>query len=155
MIRKEIIVMYNNNRGYYNNGSTGNGSRRVIREQQEQPKEQKAWIVPTKMLSAPLGPLAHVCVYTETFQLNGQEGVAFNTLDFGFICRVSTEIAPDEDGVIEYDPLHATLNTKGSMPILYIFKSDRINKMRQLAIEFTDQQNDSSIPEYTEEDLPY
>lgn len=137
--------MYNNN---YNR------PREVRREVDNKPQ----YVVPSVSLSAPL-MTNKVCVYTCTYTNDkGMTSVAYQTLDFGFVCRVSSVYEADEDGFIEYDPLHALFNTKGSVPTLYILKSDRLNKMKNIKKEEPLEDtgaSDLGIEDITEEDLPF
>lgn len=125
-------------------------------------QSKRVWIEPTEVWE-PVSEVARILVYTSSFEVDGRERLSFNTADLGFNCRVSTEIAPDENGIIAYDPTCATLNTKGTVPILYIFKSDRLKAMlkqeeaaerEQQSVE-VDHDDGQIFGEYDEDDLPY
>lgn len=115
--------MYNNMKSY--------GQRDVRREVDNKPE----YVVPKCTLSAPL-ITNKICVYTSSFKdEQGRSTLAYQTADFGFVCRVASVYEPDEDGFIEYDPIHALFNTKGTVPTLYILKSDRLKKMKNIEEE--------------------
>lgn len=95
----------------------------------------------------PTTELARICVYTSSFKDDrGVDMLAYQTSDFGFVCRVSSVYEPDEDGFITYDPIHALFNTKGSVPTLYILKSDRLKKLVEAQKEEEPSTDEEIIP---------
>lgn len=127
----------------------------VKREADNKPK----YVVPKETLSAP-EVLCKICVYTSSFKdERGIDTLSYQTLDLGFICRVSSVYPPDNDGYIEYDPLHTLFNTKGTYPTLYILKSDRINRIREQSQNQDEEHfEDIEIPltdDVFEENLPF
>lgn len=132
----------------FNTSKGRNYQREVVREQ---PKAQRQYAIPKKTLSAPI-MVNEVCVFTSQYEYEGVSHLAYNTLDFGFMVRVFSEYEPNENGIIEYDPMKATLNCKGTVPTLYIFKSDRLDSMKK-KLNPVVEEDTNDIGEFTEEDF--
>lgn len=128
--------MYNNN----------NYKREYKRDVQREVDIKPIYVTPKRMFT-PTTELARICVYTSSFKDDrGVDMLAYQTSDFGFVCRVSSVYEPDEDGFITYDPIHALFNTKGSVPTLYILKSDRLKKLVEAQKEEEPSTDEEIIP---------
>lgn len=138
----------------YNNRLGGSGTPR--RQTIQRPEAKPSFVTPNALYEPTLD-VARIAVWTSSFTAdNGHEVQAYNTTDLGFNVRVSSFYQADENGVITYDPKHATLNFNGKSMCLYIFESPRLKDLsraeRMQQVEQAEVYDDYPIP--TDEDAP-